>query len=149
MKARSVVVFFICLNAAAYILGVLATSGVISGFDQIGSDAIPYSQSSVNNQFSLTNFSAASITAGLVGAGIIGLIGWITKQGVYAIYAALIWLIGMFLNIFSFVINGASALVGVLLPSGLSFMSGIIYGGILIVFFYALAGTIGQRPDWG
>ncbi len=147
MKAKSLVIFFICLNASAYIIGALAASGTLTGMDVIG--AAPYDASEVEGQFSLLNFSAESVVAGTVGFGIIGLIGWITKQGVYALYAAMIWLVGIFLNIFQFVLTGLSTLLGVLLPTEIAFMGGVIYGGLIVVFFYALAGTIGSRPDWG
>lgn len=147
MKADSLVYFFLALNAAAYIIGVLAASGTIMPINSGG--AAPYDQTAVNNQFSLTNFSSSAVTAGVVGAGIIGVIGWITKQNVYALFAMSIWLVGIFLNIFSFILQGLSALVTTLLPPDVAFMGGVIYGFVLICFFYALARTVGQNPSLG
>ncbi len=147
MKADNLVYFFLALNAAAYIIGVLASSGAIMPINSGG--AAPYDQTSINNQFSLTNFSSSAVTAGVVGAGIIGVIGWITKQNVYALFAMSIWLVGIFLNIFSFILQGLSALVTTLLPADVAFMGGVIYGFVLICFFYALARTVGQNPSLG
>lgn len=147
MKADSLVYFFLALNAAAYIIGVLVSSGTIMPINSGG--ASPYDQTAVNAQFSLTNFSSSAVTAGVVGAGIIGVIGWITKQNVYALFAMSIWLVGIFLNIFSFILQGVSALVTTLLPADVAFMGGVIYGFVLICFFYALARTVGQNPSLG
>jgi protein-S-isoprenylcysteine O-methyltransferase Ste14 len=60
-----------------------------------------------------------------------------------------IWLVGIFLNIFSFILQGLSALVTTLLPADVAFMGGVIYGFVLICFFYALARTVGQNPSLG
>lgn len=125
----------------------LAASGTLTGLEVLG--GYPYSQEDITDKFSLVAFSAENIVVGGVGLGLIGLIGWITKQGVYAIYAAIIWLAGIFLNIFQFILTGVFTMLGILLPTELAFMSGIIYGFVMISFFYALSGIIGQRADYG
>lgn len=145
MKARSVIVFFMSLNMAAYILGLLAASGTITGLDVLG--APTFTAQEITDKFNIVTFSAQNIAIGVVGAGIVGLIGWITKQGVYAIYAAVIWLVGIFLNIFQFVLTGLSALVGILLPPEVAFMGGVIYAFVMITFFYALSSMVGQRSE--
>lgn len=146
MKASNLVYFFVALNASAYILGLLVSLDVLVPI--AGASAV-YDPSDVTAQFALTNFSGQAIVAGVVGAGIIGVVGWITKQGIYAVFAMAIWLVGIFLNIFTFIITGMSSFFTALLPSEIAFMAGIFYGFIVISIFYALARTVSQNPSIG
>jgi apolipoprotein N-acyltransferase len=109
---------------------------------------MPYTLSDVNSQFSLFTFSATNVTYGIIGAGIAGLIGLITKQGMFAIIAALIWVVGVFLNIFNWILNGFPLMLNILLAgTGLEFIAYVVESFVLVLFFFFLASILSQRQD--
>jgi hypothetical protein len=126
--------------------GVIAAGLVSADVIVMGTDEMPYDMNNVNTEFSLGNFIAVS---GAIG-GVAGLIALITRSGTYANYATLIWLVGVFGGVATWVLTGFTNMFEVLLPAEINpggLFSSVIYGGVLIGFFFFLAGTISQRPD--
>lgn len=130
---------------AGFIISSLISLEVLTGNQTV----MPYNYQDIQNQFNLFTFSASNIAYGLLGAGIAGLIGIITKQGTFAVSAAVIWILGIFLNIGTWITSGFSVMMGILLPPELSFMSYILCAVVTMTFFWFLAGTLTQRPDIG
>lgn len=145
MNAKSLITFFVCLNVAGYIIASLINLDVLTANQEV----MPYTATQIANQFNLFTFSATNVAYGLLGAGIAGLIGLITKQGYFAVSAAVIWMLGVFLNIGTWLTSGFSVMMGILLPPELSFMSYVISTFVTFIFFWFLAGTLTQRPDIG
>lgn len=136
--------FFLAFNAAGYIIANLVGLGVLTG----NSGVMPYTLDQVNSQFSLFTFSSQNVAYGIVGAGIAGLIGWLTKQGMFAVIAALIWVVGIFLNIFNWILNGFPVMLNILLAgTGLEFMAYVAESFVLVFFFFFLASILSQRQD--
>jgi hypothetical protein len=145
LKIYTLILFFLAFNASGYIIANLVSLGVLTG----NSDVMPYTLTDVNSQFSLFTFSATNVTYGIIGAGIAGLIGLITKQGMFAIIAALIWVVGIFLNIFNWVLNGFPMMLNILLAgTGLEFMAYVVESFVLVLFFFFLASILSQRQDF-
>jgi len=142
LKLWFLLVFFLSFNAAGYIIANLVGLGVLVG----NSNVMPYTIEQVNSQFNLLTFSVQNVTYGLVGAGIAGLIGLITRQGIFAITAALIWVVGVFLNVFNWILNGFPLMMNILLAgTGLEFVGYIVESVLLAFFFFSLAGILSQR----
>lgn len=138
MKLWTLLVFFISLNASGYIIANLVTAGVLVG----NTSVMPYSMNDISVAFDPVKvFSAAA------GIGIAGLFGLITRQGIYAITAALIWVVGIFLNVVSWMLWGFPLMLNVLLAgTGLEVIVPAIAGAFLpAFFFFSLAGILSQR----
>jgi len=144
MKAWSVILFFLCFNAAGYIIGQLAALNVLS----LAKSEMPYGVSDISSAFSLNVFSANNIGFGLLGAGIGAIIGIITKQYVFATGIILVWLVGTFLNLTNWILNGFPTMLNILLAgTGLEFIAYVVESITLAIFFMFLAGILSQRPD--
>jgi hypothetical protein len=153
VKAYSVILFFLCLNASGLITGALIDRGVLMG----SASAMPYTSTDVSSRFSFSifNISLESIAFGAVGAGLAGIIGLITKQGIFAIYAILIWLVGIFSGVAQWVLGGFGQMIDLLLlgtgldtlfPAPLSI--GLIFNGFMLSFFFFwLASILSQRQE--
>ncbi len=157
MNAKSVVIMFLALNFAGIVVGLLISNDVLAiGYQ----GTMPYDPNTVANQFSLLTFSTANVVTGVVG-GLVGVIGLITRQGTFAIYAILIWIIGTFLGLFSWVFSGFGKMLDLLIPAELNptvvsilgvnigVTSAVIWTFILVTFYFALAGVASQRADLG
>jgi hypothetical protein len=130
-------VFIIAFNASGYIIATLTTGGVLVG----NSVAMPYSMTDFTLQFDL--FKTFSAMAGI---GLAGLFGLITRQGIYAVTAALIWVVGIFLNVFSWMVNGFPLMLNILLAgTGVEFVAYVVEVFVLAFFFFSLAGILSQR----
>jgi hypothetical protein len=68
---------------------------------------------SFSNMFSLTSYNAL---LGIGGAALIGLAALLLRQGTYALYAMLLWAIGMFFNVVKGVVLAIPNTVSALLP---------------------------------
>lgn len=145
MNAKTLIMFFLCLNCAGIIISALVSADVLTADQSV----MPYTTDQIKEQLNLFTFSASNIAYGLLGAGIAGLIGLITKSGTFAVSAAVIWILGIFLNLATWITNGFSVMIGILLPSDLWYMSYIVEAFVLSTFFWFLAGTLTQRPDIG
>jgi len=144
MKIYTLILFFLAFNAAGYIIANLVGLGVLTG----NTSVMPYTLDQVNSQFSLFTFSTQNVAYGIVGAGIAGLVGWLTKQGMFAVIAALIWVVGVFLNIFNWILNGFPVMLNILLTgTGLEFMAYVAESFVLVFFFFFLASILSQRQD--
>ncbi len=142
MNAKDVIWFFICLQAAGIVAAALVSADVLV----MGVGNMPYDMANVQSQFSIATFLGVSA----IGGGIAGVIALISRSGTYANYATLIWLVGIFGGVASWILTGFTNMFDVLLPVEMNpggLFSSIIYGGVLVVFFFFLAGTISQRPD--
>jgi hypothetical protein len=138
MKLWTLLVFFISLNASGYVIANLVTAGVLVGNTAV----MPYSMNDITVAFDPVKvFSAAA------GIGIAGLFGLITRQGIYAITAALIWVVGIFLNVVSWMLWGFPLMLNVLLAgTGLEVIVPAVVGAFLpAFFFFSLAGILSQR----
>lgn len=144
MKAWHLILFFICLNLSGYVIANLMADDIIASSDKM---EMPYTIEEIQNQFSPFSFSVTNIALGVLGAGIAGLIGLLLKQGTFAIYAVVIWLVGTFLNIASWVIFGfPKFMVFLLAGTGLDYLSYVFTTLLYLFFFWFLAETLAQRP---
>lgn len=157
MNAKSLIIMFLALNSAGILVGLLISNNVLA----IGSQSnMPYSAQDIAAEFSLLTFSTANVVSGVVG-GLVGVIGLITRQGTFAIYAILIWIIGTFLGMFSWIFSGFGKMLDILIPAELNptvvsilgvnigVTSAVIWTFILVTFYFALAGIATQRQDFG
>jgi hypothetical protein len=107
-----------------------------------------YTSSQIQNQFSLGVFTASNIAIASVAGGITGLIGIMFRQGIYAIYAVLVFILGIFLGIGNWVFYGVGSLANLLLAgTGLEPIAGILQVLTVAFFFFFLASILAQRPD--
>lgn len=153
MKAYNVIVFFLSLNFSGLIIAALVTQGILMG----NASSMPYNTTDVSNQFSFSifNVSLENVAYGVLGAGLAGIIGLITKQGIFAIYAILIWLVGIFSGIAQWVLGGLGKMIDLLLvDTGLDtllpapFSIGLIFNGFMLAFFFFwLASILSQRQE--
>jgi hypothetical protein len=143
MKAWNLILFFVCLNLSGFVLANLMAANVLPMTDQI---PMPYGLEDIQKTFNPFTFSMNNILYGVVGAAIAGLIGLILRQGTFAIYAVIIWLVGCFLGITQWVILGFPLFLEFLLAgTQLSFMSFVISTLLFVFFFFFLAETLAQR----
>jgi len=105
LKAYSLMVFYLCVNMAAYIIN---QSGAF-----IESQLLYINPFDVSNQFSLTVFGGL-----LIGGGIIGVIALITRQYVYASVALVVWVIGLILPVAQWFLLGTPIVLNALIPVG-------------------------------
>jgi len=140
MKFYTLLVFFISLNASGYIISNLVYYSVLPQGILLGQ--MPYSMTDI----SLT-FDPVKVFSAAAGIGIAGLFGLITRQGIYAITAALIWVVGIFLNVVSWMLFGFPLMLNVILSgTGLEIIVPAIAGAFLpAFFFFSLAGILSQR----
>lgn len=137
MKAWTLIVFFLSFNASGYIIANLMGAGILVGH----SYTMPYSMTDFSLQFDL--YKTFSV---LVGGSVIGLIGLMLKQYTFAMLAGLIWILGIFLNMFAWVLYGFPMMLNILLGgTGLEFMAYIVETFVLVFFFFSLAGIMAQR----
>lgn len=136
MRAYSLILFFLCLNLAGYIVSQLVSADVIMG----SSEVMPYSSGGILTQFNLTVFATIG-----VGAGIAGIVAIITKQYVFASVVTVIWVVGLLFNVGNWILNGFPTMMGILLPPELSFMQVVFTAIVTFIFFFLLAETLGGK----
>jgi len=109
----------------------------------------PYSNSQIADVFSLNYFSASNLAIAVLGGGIVGLIGVIFKQGIFAIYAVLVFVLGLFLGVGNWILYGMGSLVTTLLGgTGFEWIGSMLSLFTTIVFFMFLASILSQRQDF-
>jgi len=94
----------------------------------------------VSNQFSLAVFG---ITA--IGGGILGLIGLLTRQYTFASGAILIWVIGLMLPVTQWFLAGVPMILGVLLPTEISYLTYVVSAFFAFILFMFMAEIATQR----
>jgi hypothetical protein len=152
MKAWTLIIFFVALNASGFIIGKLAdpTVGVLMPINNV---TMPYNSSTAitgsTSPFLLANFSISSIVAAIVGGfGLLGLLGLYLRQTMFAIIAALLWVLSCFMNVTSWFLTGFSTLMQAMLAgTGLEWLADVFYGFMLVFFFFFLASILSQRQD--
>jgi len=132
MRAYSVMLFVISLNLAAFIL---QQSGV-----SLASKQLYISPFDITNQFSLAVFGALAI-----GGGIIGVIGLITRQYVYASVALVIWVMGLLLPVAQWFLLGLPIMMSVLLPPEVSYLTYVVSAFFAVIFFMFMVEIASQR----
>lgn len=126
MRAFSLMFGYICINLAA---SFWALSGAIPAAQQLY-----VSPTDITNTFTLTLFFSVGVTGGLM-----AIIGIMTRQYVFATGALLIWIIGILLPIVQWVILGLPFVLSAILPSELSWISGIIGAFFAVTLFMFMA----------
>ena len=91
----------------------------------------------LSNMFSITSFNAL---LGIGGAALIGLAALLLRQGTYALYAMLLWAIGVFFNIVKGFVLAIPNTVAALLPSSTNPGSGVNPLQVVIGFIVLFAG---------
>lgn len=139
MRMYSIILFFVCLNLAGYIINYLVAGDVLVANQEV----MPYGSEGILAQFNLATFTAIA-----AGAGIAGLIGVITKQYVFAAGAALIWTVGLMFNVGQWILNGFPRMIGILLNgTGLDVIVSTVCTTLLTLYlFFFLAETLSQKP---
>jgi hypothetical protein len=126
---------------AGFIIGQLIALDVLS----MSKSEMPYTTTDIGFAFRLDQFSMLS---GLLGAGLGGVIAIITKQYMFATGIILIWILGCFIGVVNWVLNGFPAMLNILLAgTGLEFVSYVAETIMLVFFFMFLASLLSQRPD--
>ena len=150
MKAWTLIVFFIALNASGYMIAKLSDPNV-DVLMQINAMNMPYNASTAmtasSSPFLLLNFSIPSIVAAIVGGfGLLGLVAFYVKSTMWAIVAALLWVMSCFTGVISWFMTGFSTLLGaMLLGTGLEWIAAVFEGFMIAFFFFFLAGILSQR----
>lgn len=140
MKIYSVLLLFVCLNLAGWMISELVSANVLIS----NAEVMPYDSEGILAQFNLATFTALA-----AGAGIAGLIGLITKQYVFAAGAALIWTVGIMFNASNWILNGFPRMIGILLADTGGFdiiVSTILTTLLTFYLFFFLAETLSQKP---
>ena len=132
MRTYSLMVFYLCLNMAAYIIN---QSGAF-----IESQLLYINPFDVSNQFSLTVFGGL-----LAGGAIIGVIALITRQYVYASVALVIWVIGLLLPVAQWFLLGTPIILAALLPSEISYLTYVVSAFFAFIFFMFMIEIASQR----
>jgi hypothetical protein len=138
----SLVMFMFCLNVAAWILmmGGLATS---EGRYLV---LVP---SDISSLFNIQAFAADNLVGTLsslaLGMGIAGLVGIITRQGVYAAGVILIWVACIMFTPLYMILNGVPALMSALLPAEISWLGLGFQAFFNVIFFMFFIETFSQR----
>ena len=133
MKTYSLMFFIVCMNLAAFIIQ--------------QSEAIMGSQPLWINPFDIQNkFSLTIITAALLGGGAITIITMLFRPGIYAVGALLVWVVITLTPIAQWFLIGTPIILAALLPTELSFLTGVISAFFAISFFMFLIEIISQRP---
>jgi len=148
LKAWSVILFFLCLNASGIIIGALVDQNVLMG----DTSAMPFAASDVASKFSLTafNFSSDSVIYGAVFFGLGAIMALFTKQGIYAVYGLVIGVVAAFSGLAQWILGGVGKMIELLvLGTGLEvFHLGLIFNGFMLAFFFFwLAGILTQRQE--
>jgi hypothetical protein len=133
MKAYTLIFGFICINFASFALN---ASGVVPV-----SRELYVNPTDVSNTFSLTIFAALG-----AGGAVLGLIGLITRQFYMAAGALVIWVIGIMLPIVQWVFVGLPIMLTALVPSELSWLTGMIGAFFAISLFMFMAELAAGRP---
>lgn len=132
MRAYSLLLFYLCLNLAAFIL-------VSTDIIPVG-DWIEHTPTDISAMFSLTTFSAL-VAGGTIG----GLVALLTRQ--YALSAGLIlvWCVGILYEPISWVLIGVPKILNAILPAELSVLGTVV--GVLtsVVFFMFFIEVLGGR----
>jgi len=146
MRLWNVILLFICFNGAAIFIGQLVAADVL----MLETKDAPYSMVSLQNVFDYrTIFSAQNIGTGMLAGGIGAIIMLVTRQGTYALYVILIFLIGTFIPIFSWIINGFGNIINIFLAgTGLETLGYIVTAVFYAFFFFQIAGILSQRGDF-
>ena len=138
MKAYSALFFMMCLNIAAV---VLSEFQIVPAYSR----TFGITPSDISSYFNINVFSALTIA---IGGGVIGLIGILTKQNIYAIGIILIWVMGVMFKPISWILQGLPIVLDNLLNVGGVDLSIFKYGIIALydlIFFIFLAEIISQR----
>lgn len=145
MKAWSFVLFFISFNIACGIVTALVALEVLPPITGQG----PYTSDQISSMFSFNNFTASNVATAVLAGGIVGLMGLIFRQGIFAIYAVLIFVLGLFLNVGQFIFYGVYSLANsLLLGTGLEVtIPAALQLVTLAFFFFFLASILSQRQD--
>jgi hypothetical protein len=144
----SLVLFFLALNVAGYIVSMLGSGSnpVIAGVG--GNGTSPYTPGQINSMFSLNVFSATNVGEALLAGGIVALFGLMLRQGIFAIYAILIFVLGLFFNVAISVLTGfMSFMAWVFAGTGLEGLGIVFEGFFLAFFFFYLASILSQRQQ--
>jgi hypothetical protein len=152
MRIWSLILFFLCFNASGYIIAQLVANNVFTNAMILGNTNSTSGQTTItdiHNQFDIgVVFSASNIMYGLIGAGLAAVVGIIMRQGVFAIYVILIWIVGIFLGLFSWILNGFPKMLEIILAgTGLEWLSYVLSTFMLAFFFMFLASLLAQRGD--
>jgi len=155
LKAWTLIVFFVALNASGYMIAKLADPNV-DVLMQINVFNMPYNASDITNSttitgstFSMTNFSISSIVGAIIGGfGIAGLIAFYFKSAMLAVIAALLWVLSCFMGVITWFTTGFSTLLtAALYGTGLEWIAAVFEGFMLVFFFFFLASILSQRQD--
>lgn len=132
MKVYGFLLFYICLNLAAFIINV--------------SGALPVSQELYINPFDISNKFSLTIFLGVtVAGGLAGVIALITRQYVYASVALIIWVIGLFVPIGQWFLLGVPIMLNSILPVELSYIIHVITAFCTFIFFMFMVEIVTQR----
>jgi len=144
LKAFTAVLFIICLNVAGLIAGNLMTQNILATGEV---NDMPYTIEEIENMFNpFSNFSVYNILYGLIGAGIAGLLGLITRSGTFAIYAVILFIVGLFLNVFEWVLFGLPKFTSFLVAgTGLEWLTAVVTMFVCFIFFWFIVELLAQR----
>jgi len=132
MKVYSLMVFYLCLNMAAFIIN---QSGAFATSQELYINPL-----NVSNQFSLTVFGGL-----LAGGAIIGIIALITRQYVYASIALVVWVIGLILPVAQWFLLGTPIILAAILPPEISYVSTVVSAFFAFIFFMFMIEIASQR----
>jgi hypothetical protein len=124
--------FYICLNIAAYILN---ASGALMVSQELYINPLD-----ISNRFSLTIFVGLTVAGGLT-----GIIALITRQYVFASVALVIWAVGLLVPIGQWFLLGVPIIMNAIVPSELSYLTYAVSAFMAFIFFMFMMEILTQR----
>lgn len=136
LGGRTLIIAFMAITFSSY---VITQSGALTN-----SRSMPLSATDFDDMFSIAAFDATTLTALTVG-GLIGIVGIIMKQYVFASVALVIWVLGTLWKPSNAFITAFPKLLEAVLPAEVSWISVIPTSFIMVAFFFWLAEIVAQR----
>lgn len=134
MKALALILGYLCVNAAIWVLS-MASILPVGG---VG----PADPSNFTSWFDISVFS---VTAGVVGGGIITLLALITKSYALGTAVLVLWVLGVVFQPIYYIFAGLPFLLNAILPPEIWFITQAFVGLSAFLFFVFFVGIIAGR----
>ena len=131
LKPYSFMLFYLCLNVAAFILN---ESGAL-----LVSQELYINPFDISNQFSLTLFVGLSVGT------IIGIAAILFRQYLNASVVLLIWAVGILAPIGQWFLMGVPIILNAIIPSELAYITYAVSGFVAFIFFMFMMEILTQR----
>lgn len=129
MKAFTLVIAYMCINAGIWTLNMLALLGVLPNLTNTQPIVDP------TNMASMFNFNVFTAVTGLVGGATIGILAMVTRSYALGSGVLILWIVGIIFKPIQDIFIGLPNLISALLPSEIWFVSEIVVAFSALVMF--------------